>query len=187
VILTRSAGFARSTTVGRLWAVCSNLERRGTEATAASFSASRSAGSAIAGLAEEVFTRAWRNAGAFDATTGSVRAWLYGLAPNAVIDVERPSLAQAPLTQFEVASVEEPIENALVRLQLQKAFDGPTPSTARSCASGTRAHDGRAQIPPWVSVHDGEELQPRRYGCGSGRKAVTSPPTPRTIASGTFR
>lgn len=87
------------------------------------------------GLAEEVvqevFTRVWRNADAFDAAKGSVRTWLYGIARNAVIDAARQRSRRPPLAQFEPvadeAPVEEPIEQALVRWQLQKAFDGLTP------------------------------------------------------------
>jgi len=84
------------------------------------------------GLAEEVvqeiFTRVWRNADGFDAGKGSVRTWLYGIARNAVIDAERHRSRRPALTQFEPAEedapVAEPIEQALTRWQLQKAFEG---------------------------------------------------------------
>jgi len=87
------------------------------------------------GLAEEVvqetFTRAWRNAGAFDGRRGSVRTWLYGIARNAVIDVERHRSRRLPLAHFEPAEEDaptgEPIEQALLRWQLQTAFGRLTP------------------------------------------------------------
>lgn len=87
------------------------------------------------GLAEEVvqeiFTRVWRSADAFDARRGSVRTWLYGIARNAVIDVERHRSRRPPLTHFEPDEADdpitEPIEQALVRWQLQKAFERLTP------------------------------------------------------------
>jgi RNA polymerase sigma-70 factor (ECF subfamily) len=90
---------------------------------------------ATAGLAEEVvqetFTRAWRNADAFDTSKGSVRTWLYGIARNTVIDVERHRSRRLPLARFEPAEdddpVTEPIEQALLRWQLQKAFEALTP------------------------------------------------------------
>lgn len=74
-----------------------------------------------------MFTRVWRNADGFDAGKGSVRTWLYGIARNAVIDVERHRSRRLPMAQFEPAEedapVTEPIEQALVRWQLQKAFE----------------------------------------------------------------
>ncbi len=87
------------------------------------------------GLAEEVvqetFTRAWRNAESFDAGRGSVRTWLYGIARNAVIDVERHRSRRLPLARFEPAEEDaptgEPIEQALLRWQLQQAFERLTP------------------------------------------------------------
>jgi RNA polymerase sigma-70 factor (ECF subfamily) len=87
------------------------------------------------GLAEEVvqevFTRVWQNAEAFDADRGSVRTWLYGIARNAVIDVERHRSRRLPLSQFEATEERdaqtEPIEQALLRWQLQTAFESLTP------------------------------------------------------------
>lgn len=87
------------------------------------------------GLAEEVvqeiFTRVWRNAEAFDPGRGSVRTWLYGIARNAVVDVERHRSRRPPLARFEPAEEDElatePIEQALVRWQLQQAFERLTP------------------------------------------------------------
>jgi RNA polymerase sigma-70 factor (ECF subfamily) len=87
------------------------------------------------GLAEEVvqeiFTRAWRSADAFDAAKGSVRSWLYGIARNAVVDSERHRSRRIGLPHFETSevtnAVSEPIEQALVRWQLQRAFESLTP------------------------------------------------------------
>lgn len=87
------------------------------------------------GLAEEVvqevFTRVWRNAEAYEAGKGTVRSWLYGIARNAVIDTERHRSRRPPVARFEpdeqLAPVDEPIERALLRWQLQRAFDGLSP------------------------------------------------------------
>lgn len=82
------------------------------------------------GLAEEavqdVFLRAWRNAEGFDARRGSVRTWLYAIARNAIIDIERRRGRRLPprdpaLVQ-EVADPSEPIETALLRYQIQLAI-----------------------------------------------------------------
>ncbi|MBW0116010.1 sigma-70 family RNA polymerase sigma factor [Pseudonocardia abyssalis] len=40
-------------------------------------------------VVQEVFLRAWRSAGTFDAARGSVRAWLFAIARNLVIDHTR--------------------------------------------------------------------------------------------------
>ena len=87
------------------------------------------------GLAEEVvqeiFTRVWRHADSFDASKGSVRTWLYGIARNAVIDLERQRARRPPLAQFESAGeddpVTEPIEQTLLRWQLRNAFASLSP------------------------------------------------------------
>ncbi|MHB8657810.1 MAG: RNA polymerase sigma factor [Solirubrobacteraceae bacterium] len=82
------------------------------------------------GLAEElvqdVFTRAWRSAGQFESARGSVRTWLYAIARNAVIDIERrrgrrPKLA-AHESHLETVDPAEPIETALLRFQIQLAI-----------------------------------------------------------------
>lgn len=83
------------------------------------------------GLAEEVvqeiFTSAWRKAKSFDAERGSVRTWLYAIARNTIIDHERHRARRLPLTRYEPAEEDapltEPIEQALLRWQLQQAFE----------------------------------------------------------------
>ena len=40
-------------------------------------------------IVQEVFTRAWRHAEAYDPTRGSVRTWLYQIARHAIIDTRR--------------------------------------------------------------------------------------------------
>jgi RNA polymerase sigma-70 factor (ECF subfamily) len=82
-------------------------------------------------VVQEVFTSVWRKADAFDAGRGSVRTWLYGIARNAVIDTERHRSRRPPPARFEPAegseAVAEPIEQALLRWQLQSAFARLTP------------------------------------------------------------
>ena len=45
-------------------------------------------------VAQEVFVRAWRNAGAYDPRRGGVLAWLLGITRNAAIDVLRVKRAE---------------------------------------------------------------------------------------------
>jgi RNA polymerase sigma-70 factor, ECF subfamily len=82
-------------------------------------------------VVQETFTSVWRNADAFDAGKGSVRTWLYGIARNAVIDCARRRARRLPLPRFEPAEgddpVSTPIEQALLRWQLQLAFARLTP------------------------------------------------------------
>ncbi|HEV2812830.1 MAG TPA: sigma-70 family RNA polymerase sigma factor [Solirubrobacteraceae bacterium] len=88
------------------------------------------------GLAEEVvqdvFMRVWRHAAEYDATRGSVRTWLYGIARNAIVDLERHRSRRPPLAAREPeaeggASADEPIERALLRWQVQSALERLTP------------------------------------------------------------
>ena len=88
------------------------------------------------GLAEEVvqdvFMRVWRHAADYDPARGSVRTWLYGIARNAIVDLERHRARRPPLAAREPeleggASADEPIERALLRWQVQSAIDRLTP------------------------------------------------------------
>ena len=83
------------------------------------------------GLAEElvqdVFTRAWRHAGDYDRRRGSLRTWLYGIARNAIVDLERqrarrPQLPARETEPDALRDADEPIERALLRWQLQAAL-----------------------------------------------------------------
>jgi len=75
-------------------------------------------------VVQDVFLRAWRYAADYDRAHGSVRTWLYAITRNAVVDAERrrgrrPALAGSDV---EVASRDEPIEQALLRWEVQLAF-----------------------------------------------------------------
>jgi len=83
------------------------------------------------GLAEElvqdVFTRVWRHAGDFDPERASFRTWLYQIARNAAIDVERrrmvrPSLSSESASE-EPTEPDEPIERAVLRWQMEAALE----------------------------------------------------------------
>lgn len=82
------------------------------------------------GLAEElvqdVFTRVWNHASSFDEQRSSVRTWLYAIARNAVTDLERrrgrrlagPQVA----AEHDAADLDEPLETAMLRFQIQMAI-----------------------------------------------------------------
>jgi len=81
-------------------------------------------------LVQEVFTRVWRNAEDFDLRQGSFRAWLYGIARHAVIDMERRRAVRPSLASEGRAAIEptvEPIEQAILRWQIRGALARLTP------------------------------------------------------------
>src|SRR5215211_6943994 len=45
-------------------------------------------------IVQEVFLRAWRNAGRYDPERAAVRTWLYQIARNAIIDSRRRAAAR---------------------------------------------------------------------------------------------
>ncbi len=86
------------------------------------------------GLAEElvqdVFTRAWRHAAEYAPERGSVRTWLYGIARNAIIDLERRRARRPPPVGDRAGSEvdpDEPIEQAVLRWQIELALARLTP------------------------------------------------------------
>jgi RNA polymerase sigma-70 factor (ECF subfamily) len=87
------------------------------------------------GLAEEVvqdvFTRVWRHAETFDPEKASFRTWLYGIARNAIIDLERRRAVRPGLvTRQEDAdhvATDDSIERALLGWQVSAALARLTP------------------------------------------------------------
>lgn len=81
-------------------------------------------------LVQDVFTRAWRHADSYDPARATVRTWLYGIARNAIIDAERHRARRPPLGPDETGesvSGEEPIEQAVLRWQIELALSRLTP------------------------------------------------------------
>jgi RNA polymerase sigma-70 factor (ECF subfamily) len=87
------------------------------------------------GLAEEVvqdvFTRVWRHAESFDPAKASFRTWIYGIARNAIIDLERRRAVRPGLTSRddpdEDLSTDDSIERALLGWQVSAALARLTP------------------------------------------------------------
>ena len=82
------------------------------------------------GLAEEVvqdvLTRVWRSASEFDPARATFRTWVYGIARNALIDVERRRSVRPPMAHAEPSEDQtvgdEPIERAMQRWHVQEAL-----------------------------------------------------------------
>jgi RNA polymerase sigma-70 factor (ECF subfamily) len=87
------------------------------------------------GLAEdfvqEVFTRVWRKADGFDPRRGNFRTWMFAIARNTAIDIERRRAVRpqtAPGAEVDqLVSPEEPIEQALLRWQIRSALSRLSP------------------------------------------------------------
>ena len=73
-------------------------------------------------VVQEVFTRAWRHAEAYDPTRGSVRTWLYQIARHAIIDTRRRAAVRPALALHEPRDEQDPeglsIERAMLGWQV---------------------------------------------------------------------
>ena len=82
-------------------------------------------------IVQEVFTRAWRHAGTYDARRGSVRTWLYQIARHAIIDARRRASARPALATGERDVEEEAggpsIEQAMLGWQVASALERLSP------------------------------------------------------------
>ena len=78
-------------------------------------------------VVQEVFTRAWRHAEAYDPTRGSVRTWLYQIARHAIIDMRRRASVRPALALHEPREEEDPeglsIERAMLGWQVAGAME----------------------------------------------------------------
>ncbi len=82
-------------------------------------------------VVQEVFTRAWRHAEAYDPARGSVRTWLYQIARHAIIDLRRRASVRPALALHEPRDGEDPeglsIERAMLGWQVASALGRLTP------------------------------------------------------------
>jgi RNA polymerase sigma-70 factor, ECF subfamily len=82
-------------------------------------------------IVQEVFTRVWRHAEAYDPTRGSVRTWLYQIARHAIIDMRRRAAVRPPLARQEHEREDEveglSIERAMLGWQVATALDRLSP------------------------------------------------------------
>jgi RNA polymerase sigma-70 factor (ECF subfamily) len=82
-------------------------------------------------VVQEVFTRAWRRAGTYDAARGSVRTWLYQITRHAIIDARRRASARPALARQDAAEPEGPggptIEQAMLGWQVAAALERLSP------------------------------------------------------------
>jgi len=81
-------------------------------------------------VVQEVFTRAWRHAEAYDPTRGSVRTWLYQIARHAIIDARRRAAARPGLAHDagdDEAAGGATLEQAMLGWQVAAALERLTP------------------------------------------------------------
>ena len=83
-------------------------------------------------VVQEVFTRAWRHAEAYDPTRGSVRTWLYQIARHAIIDARRrasvrPALALHEPGDDDSVATGTTVEQAMLGWQVASALERLTP------------------------------------------------------------
>ena len=81
-------------------------------------------------LVEEVFLRAWRHAARYDPEREAVRAWLYQIAHNAIIDARRRAAARPGLPRHGPAAEAESgetLEQAMLGWQVAAALKRLTP------------------------------------------------------------
>jgi RNA polymerase sigma-70 factor, ECF subfamily len=81
-------------------------------------------------IVEEVFLRAWRHAARYDPERVAVRAWLYQIARNAIIDARQRAAARPGMPRHEPATEAESgatLEQAVLGWQVAAALEQLTP------------------------------------------------------------
>jgi RNA polymerase sigma-70 factor (ECF subfamily) len=82
-------------------------------------------------VVQEVFTRAWRHADAYDPGRGSVRTWLYQICRHAIIDARRRAAVRPGLALHEPTEADAvggpTIEQAMLGWQVLAALERLTP------------------------------------------------------------
>lgn len=79
-------------------------------------------------LVQETLVRAWRGAGGFDGTRGTVRSWIFAIARNVAVDLHRrrgrEGLSETPP---ELAGDEDALEALTLELTVRDALDSLSP------------------------------------------------------------
>ena len=81
-------------------------------------------------IVQEVFLRAWRNAGRYDPERAAVRTWLYQIARNAIIDSRRRAAVRPGLPQHEPLDEHAggaSLDQAMLGWQVAAALERLTP------------------------------------------------------------
>jgi RNA polymerase sigma-70 factor (ECF subfamily) len=77
-------------------------------------------------VVQDVFARAWRNAGDYDPRRASVRTWLYAIARNRIVDARRRAAVRPALSFQEPGEgpgeLDRELERAVVRWQVAAAL-----------------------------------------------------------------
>lgn len=122
------------------------------------------------GLAEDfvqdVFIRVWSRAATYDTARGDFRAWLYGIARNTLIDLERRRRVRPELVrEVDTAAPSDEIEDAVARWQVRAALDRLSPAhravirlvrieglTVREAAERTGLPEGTVKSRLWYAL-----------------------------------
>jgi RNA polymerase sigma-70 factor (ECF subfamily) len=82
-------------------------------------------------IVQEVFTRVWRHAEAYDPGRGSVRTWLYQITRHAIIDSRRRAAVRPPMALHEPQDGDgregPSIEQAMLGWQVAAALERLSP------------------------------------------------------------
>ncbi|MBD0282817.1 MAG: sigma-70 family RNA polymerase sigma factor [Thermoleophilaceae bacterium] len=77
-------------------------------------------------VVQDVFARAWRHAGGYDKRRATVRTWLYAIARNRIVDMQRRTGARPGLVDRDEppadAPAHDPLEQAVLRWQVAAAL-----------------------------------------------------------------
>ncbi|HEY3763689.1 MAG TPA: sigma-70 family RNA polymerase sigma factor [Gaiellales bacterium] len=74
-------------------------------------------------VVQEVMVRVWRNAGRFNPRRGTLKAWVYQMAGNLVIDAHRRRSVRPAVAQLDAADEggeADPLEREILRWQVQE-------------------------------------------------------------------
>src|SRR3954465_4880299 len=152
---------------------------------------------------QEVFTRAWRHAEAYDPTRGSVRTWLYQIARHAIIDARRRASVRPALPLHEPTPDLEPagesLEQAMLGWQVVTALDRLSPEhrqmirlahlqglTMREIAERCNLPVGTVKSRTWYALR-ALRLVLEEMGGRWGRCAPARPGPPRSAATSSAR
>jgi RNA polymerase sigma-70 factor (ECF subfamily) len=77
-------------------------------------------------VVQDVFARAWRHAGKYDARRATVRTWLYAIARNRIVDARRRAAVRPELAGRDPgegpAELDRRLEQAVLRWQVAAAL-----------------------------------------------------------------
>ena len=107
-------------------------------------------------VVQETLLRAWRNASKLDRTTGSVRAWLFTVARNMVIDDRRSARFRKERESLDTGSTPEQAAPDEVNAALDRLLIG---DALAQLSADHRAVIRRSYYLGWTTAQIAEDLQ----------------------------